>query len=426
MEYKIVTPKNVNFIIKLLERGGFGAFAVGGCVRDALMGREPEDWDITTSAAPMDIKGIFRRTIDTGIQHGTVTVMLDRVGYEVTTYRIDGSYSDGRHPDEVLFTKNLVEDLKRRDFTINAMAYNDRIGIVDEFNGISDLKNKCIKCVGNPVERFTEDALRMIRAVRFAAKLGFDIEENTAAAIKEMAPSIKRVSKERIRVELDKLISSDNPGVLKMIKELDLDKYILDTSVLIGDNGKMYNTIIAVMEKLAPISYFRWSAFMMFEGDKCKEVLRKLKFDNKTINICSKLVENQNYFDGNYAELSKNDKKYVIRRLLVSIGPDVFEEYYMPFMRGLQQAGAFFDDVITAEMLDEIESLYNEIIADGDCIVKEKMALRGNDLKELGVEPGKVMGEVINRMFEEVLRNPGMNDRDKLIEFVEDSKSDSF
>lgn len=433
MEYKIVTPKNVNFIIKLLEQEGYEAFAVGGCVRDALMGRKPEDWDITTSAAPTDIKGIFHRTIDTGLQHGTVTVMLDHVGYEVTTYRIDGSYSDGRHPDQVLFTKNLVEDLKRRDFTINAMAYNDTVGIVDEFDGIGDLGRKLIKCVGNPVERFTEDALRMLRAVRFAAKLGFTIEEGTAKAIKDMAHNIKKVSKERIQSELNKLVMSDNPHILKYIYDLGMDKYILDGSVLIeGDKGcagEYYDNIIKVMEMAEPDHFIRWAAFMMYEGENTRKVLRGLKFDNKTINTCSKMVENIRYFsrfDTKADEVigvsdETSAKKYLIKKLLVDMGTDIFEDYYLPFLKAIVSANVQSSLSmlgIDVCILGEIEELYRQIINDGDCIAKNQMVIKGAELIGMGVESGKVMGEVIDRMFDEILKDPSMNDKDKLIKSI--------
>mgnify|MGYP002747897424 FL=1 len=175
-EFKINIPGSVKLIIDVLENNGYEAFAVGGCVRDTILDREPQDWDITTSALPEQVKELFNRTLDTGIQHGTVTVMIKHVGYEVTTYRIDGEYNDSRHPESVEFTSNLIEDLKRRDFTINAMAYNEREGLVDAFDGINDINNKIIRCVGEPEERFGEDALRILRAVRFSAQLGFDID----------------------------------------------------------------------------------------------------------------------------------------------------------------------------------------------------------------------------------------------------------
>ena len=195
-------PENASFIIQTLEKSGFEAYVVGGCVRDMVLGREPEDWDITTSATPQQVKALFRRTIDTGIQHGTVTVMVGSEGYEVTTYRMDGEYEDHRHPKEVVFTPNLIEDLKRRDFTINALAFNPRTGLVDEFDGLGDLERHCIRCVGVAKERFEEDALRMLRGIRFAGQLQFELEEKTLQAIEEKAPTLTNVSAVRIRTEL--------------------------------------------------------------------------------------------------------------------------------------------------------------------------------------------------------------------------------
>ena len=220
-------PQDVKFIIDNLTEHGYEAYAVGGCVRDTLLSRIPGDWDITTSAKPEQVKAIFSHTIDTGIEHGTVTVMRNHVGYEVTTYRIDGEYEDARHPKEVTFTANLVEDLKRRDFTINAMAYNHQTGLVDEFDGIGDLEQKIIRCVGNPMERFSEDALRMLRAVRFSAQLGCTIEEHTKEAIRQLAPTIAKVSVERITTELVKILISDNPQEIRTAYELGLTKIFL-------------------------------------------------------------------------------------------------------------------------------------------------------------------------------------------------------
>ena len=199
-EFKIDIPKSVKLIIDILEKNGYEAFGVGGCVRDTILDRKPQDWDITTSALPNQVKELFYRTIDTGIQHGTVTVLIKGVGYEVTTYRIDGEYNDSRHPESVEFTADLIEDLKRRDFTINAMAYNPGIGLVDAFDGIGDIEKKEIRCVGNPRERFGEDALRILRAVRFSAQLGFHIEEGTMEAIKELAGTLENISAERIHM----------------------------------------------------------------------------------------------------------------------------------------------------------------------------------------------------------------------------------
>ena len=209
---KIQIPAAAQEIVEKLCEHGYEAYLVGGCVRDMLLGREPGDWDITTSAKPEEVKAVFRRTVDTGIKHGTVTVMMGKEGYEVTTFRIDGDYTDGRHPDSVTFTPDLIEDLKRRDFTINAMAYNRDRGLVDAFGGRKDLEDGVIRCVGAAEERFTEDALRILRAIRFSAQLGFEIEEHTENAIKKIAPNLVHVSRERVQVELTKLLISPLPG----------------------------------------------------------------------------------------------------------------------------------------------------------------------------------------------------------------------
>ena len=224
---KIQLPEHVKQIIHRLQQEGYDAYAVGGCVRDTLLGRCPQDWDITTSARPQVVKSLFSHTIDTGIAHGTVTVMLDHTGYEVTTYRIDGEYEDARHPKTVTFTGNLVEDLKRRDFTINAMAYNDTAGLVDAFDGMGDLKRHVIRCVGIPHDRFGEDALRMLRAVRFAAQLGFSIEEKTRQAVADLADNLQKVSAERIQTEMVKLLTSAHPEEMRTVYELGLSRVFL-------------------------------------------------------------------------------------------------------------------------------------------------------------------------------------------------------
>lgn len=211
---KIILPEKVSAIIRRLQSAGYEAYAVGGCVRDSLLNRVPVDWDITTSARPAEVKALFEHTVDTGIAHGTVTVLIDREGFEVTTYRIDGDYEDSRHPKQVEFTPLLSLDLSRRDFTINAMAYNNEAGIVDLFGGIQDLKNRVIRCVGDPDSRFGEDALRIMRAVRFCAQLGFEIEPTTLSAVASHAFELSRISAERIRVELTKLLLSDHPELL--------------------------------------------------------------------------------------------------------------------------------------------------------------------------------------------------------------------
>ena len=287
---RIDIPEGANKVIEGLEAAGYEAYIVGGCVRDSILGREPGDWDITTSARPQEVKELFRRTIDTGIQHGTVTVMMDRTGYEVTTYRIDGEYEDGRHPKQVEFTSSLIEDLKRRDET----------GIVDEFGGVEDLNAKTIRCVGDPMERFTEDALRILRAIRFSAQLDFTIEEQTWNAIRVIAPNIAKVSKERIQVELTKLLLSDHPEKIREVYETGISPYI-------SENFDSLNWKMAEIPTTLPKEkYVRWAGFLRCanaydvngtlmpqpipsvtevpeSASRAVKILRDLKLDNDTI-----------------------------------------------------------------------------------------------------------------------------------------------
>lgn len=406
----IKIPQNVKLIIDTLEDAGYEAFAVGGCVRDALMGRVPHDWDITTSATPMQVKSLFRRTIDTGIKHGTVTIMIGKEGYEVTTYRIDGDYMDGRHPDKVIFTSNLIEDLKRRDFTINAMAYNDRVGIVDAFDGINDLENKIIRCVREAKERFTEDALRILRALRFSAQLDFNIDEATAVAVKELGENLKLISKERIQTELDKLITSKCPDRIKLVHLYGLNKYIFEGATsLIEDNISLYKNISSIMESLPNNHYLRWAALMHYEAEPAL-VLRKLKFDNITINTCSKLVS--------AAHTPLPENKPALRRMIVKYGREIFDNYLFTYIYSLCIAGLYEHG--SSDHVATVKKIYNEIIADNDCISTKDMAVGGSVLLKEGFESGKKMGEVINYLFERVLDEPHLNNFDTLLMLAKD------
>jgi tRNA nucleotidyltransferase (CCA-adding enzyme) len=398
-------PQNVKLIIDTLEDAGYEAFAVGGCVRDALMGRVPNDWDITTSATPMQVKELFRRTIDTGIKHGTVTIMLGKEGYEVTTYRIDGDYMDGRHPDKVIFTNNLIEDLKRRDFTINAMAYNERVGIVDAFDGINDLENKIIRCVGEATERFTEDALRILRALRFSAQLNFNINEATAVAVKELGKNLGLISKERIQTELDKLITSNCPDRIKLVHLYGLNKFIFEGATSINeDRLSLYENISSIMESLPNNHYLRWAAFMHYEAEP-SVVLRKLKFDNVTINTCSKLVS--------AAHTPLPDNKPALRRMIVKYGKDIFDNHLFTYIHSLCATGLYEHG--SSDHVTLVEKLYKEIISDNDCISTKDMAIGGTVLLKEGIESGKKMGDVINYLFERVLDEPSLNEYDTLL-----------
>ena len=296
-------PYEAEWIIDNIRSHGYEAFIVGGCVRDAVLGRIPGDWDITTSAKPEQVKEIFGKTVDTGLKHGTVTIIKHGKGYEVTTYRIDGEYLDGRHPETVEFTPDLREDLKRRDFTINAMAYSHETGIVDEFEGMEDLKRRVIRCVGCARDRFTEDALRILRAVRFAAQLDFVIEDETYRAIAEIAPNLVHVSKERIQVELTKLLLSDHPEKIWMVEETGIASYVAPGFPEVferelrenePESGSMMQekrndreilkTCWKGVSSLTADKSHRWAGFLRhMKPEEAVKILRGLKLDNDTI-----------------------------------------------------------------------------------------------------------------------------------------------
>ena len=423
-------PEHVNRIIHRLQKEGYDAYAVGGCVRDTLLGREPKDWDITTSARPEIVKSLFSHTIDTGIQHGTVTVMLDHVGYEVTTYRIDGEYEDSRHPKEVIFTGNLVEDLKRRDFTINAMAYNDESGLVDAF------KKGIIRCVGNPHDRFGEDALRMLRAVRFAAQLGFSIEERTKVAVADLAPTLAKVSAERIQMELVKLLTSANPQEMREVYELGLSRVFLpefDRMMETPQHNKhhMYTVgehTIHALEAISEDKVLRLAILLHDvakplcittdeegqdhfkghpqEGAKmAKEILRRLKFDNDTINHVCLFVR---YHDDRPA-LSATS----VRRMMSRIGEENMEGL-LAVKRADTLGQSMYQRREKLAYIDEFEKLYQQIIREQQCVKKSDLALNGRDLIRMGMQPGKQIGAVLDHLFELVLEHPECNTRECL------------
>ena len=291
-------PYEAEWIIDNIRSHGYEAFIVGGCVRDAVLGRIPGDWDITTSAKPEQVKEIFGKTVDTGLKHGTVTIIKHGSGYEVTTYRIDGEYLDGRHPETVEFTPDLREDLKRRDFTINAMAYSHETGIVDEFEGMEDLKRRVIRCVGCAKDRFTEDALRILRAVRFAAQLDFVIEDETYKAISEIAPNLVHVSKERIQVELTKLLLSDHPEKIWMVDATGIAEYVMpgftevfERELESRSSRDPLKECWAGIAALPADKSHRWAGFLRhMTAEQAVKILRGLKLDNDTIGNVKNMI----------------------------------------------------------------------------------------------------------------------------------------
>ena len=391
---RIQLPYEVEWVIGKIRDAGYEAFAVGGCVRDTLLGRTPEDWDVTTSARPEAVKAIFERTVDTGLQHGTVTVLKNRKGYEVTTYRIDGEYHDGRHPDSVEFTPNLLEDLKRRDFTINAMAYSHETGIVDEFGGMEDLKAGIVRCVGRPEDRFTEDALRLLRALRFSAQLGFEIEESTYAAIKTIAPNLAKVSKERVQAELTKLLLSAHPERILLLKETGLSAQIVP-----GFDAVFAPALFSKLSRLPAEKSLRWAGFLLCQSTKQAEaVLKGLKMDNETIGNVSRMIEG--------AKETLPLEKPAVRRAM---------SRYTPY----QLEGALkLKELMGSPVAGEIRRLREEIIRDGDCVSLKDLAVKGRDLLEAGVERGPMVGEILNPLFDLVLLHPEKNDRELILKEV--------
>lgn len=442
----IEIPEKVAQILQKLHENGYEAYAVGGCVRDSILGREPNDWDVTTSASPQQVKALFPRTIDTGIQHGTVTVMDGKDGFEVTTYRIDGAYEDCRHPKEVTFTSNLTEDLKRRDFTINALAYSHETGIVDEFGGMEDLKNGVIRCVGNPMDRFAEDALRMMRAVRFAAQLGFELNEDVKEAIREMADALDMVSAERIQTELVKLMVSPHPHWFRLAYECGITSVIMpefDRIMVQRQNGPHHaystggHTLLALQnipsDKVLRLTMLfhdmgKPDAYTVDENGKdhfrghaaysekvARRIMKRLKFDNDTLNNVCTLVKNHSW----YPELSGKS----VRRCAYQIGgPELFEQFLKVKRADILAQNP---DVIEQKLhyLDEVNHIWSDIRMHGDCLSLKQLAVTGKDLIEQGMEPGPGLGIILQRMLEDVLEYPEHNTREYLMELLETLRS---
>ena len=382
-------PENVKKIAKILSDAGFCAYAVGGCVRDSVLGRAPGDWDMTTSARPEQMLDVFEaagvRTIPTGLKHGTVSVLMDGETYECTTFRIDGEYTDSRHPDKVTFTPNVSDDLKRRDFTVNAMAADplseqSDADIVDLFGGREDLKNKIIRCVGDPEKRFEEDALRILRAVRFAAVLGFEIEENTKKAAAKMRGGLEFVSAERKRVELEKTLVCDNADYgISLLFELGLAEYI-------------HNDIkkpCVDFESLPKSFTLRLAA--LFGADSIPE-LASLKLsreqESQIKRFChtSRQMTNQNATDEN------------ARRALC-------------LMRECAEGWA---------LLRNNEPLAKAITKErknNACVTIAQLAVGGNDLMMAGVAPIE-RASVLNMLLDAVIKNPSLNNRDTLMSMI--------
>ncbi len=430
-------PEAVGEIVRRLEEAGYEAYAVGGCVRDSLLGRAPSDWDITTSARPEEVKRLFKRTVDTGLAHGTVTVLWQGSGYEVTTYRVDGEYEDGRHPKEVAFTGELREDLGRRDFTVNAMAYNEKKGLVDIFGGQKDLEEGVIRCVGEADERFGEDALRIMRAVRFSAQLGFSIEKKTGEAIRRHAACLEKVSAERIQVELTKLVTSPHPDYLRIAWETGITRVILpefDRLMELPQNNPHHcycvgeHTLHAM--KASPADKCLRLALLYHDFGKAechtrdekgidhfyghakagsemaRRVLKRLRYDNDTTDRVCALVYWHDY------RIEPDIR--AVRRAVSRVGPELFP-LLLQVKRADLEAQSDYRRQEKLDWLMRLERLAGQIREQGDCLTLKDLAVDGRDLMAAGQKPGPGLGRTLQALLQMVLDDPSRNTKEYLL-----------
>jgi tRNA nucleotidyltransferase (CCA-adding enzyme) len=441
MKFDIQIPKDAESIINRLNEHGYEAYVVGGCVRDSILGRTPNDWDICTSATPDKVMEIFadQEVIPTGLQHGTVTVVINHTPYECTTFRIDGDYSDSRRPDKVEFTTDIVKDLSRRDFTINAMAYNPKMGLVDPFGGAEDIRAKIIRCVGDAKDRFTEDALRILRAVRFAAQLDFCIDSSTDNAIELLHKNLENISIERITSELNKMIVCPSfyrqmlcreflfTSIIPELKEcVSYNQYnpyhaydlymhiafavrfgnrdiVTELALLLHDIGKPR---CQVFDELGVAHYYEHAKISATLAD---ERLKAMKYDNDTR---KKVVELISYHDATFDDVPKHIKKWLnkigeeqFRRLLEVRYADIFAQNAMSMSQRLSY-------------IDRIRERLDEVLASEQCFQLKDLAVNGNDLMKIGIPKGKEIGNTLKWLLDMVINEEAQNDKNELLNLV--------
>jgi tRNA nucleotidyltransferase (CCA-adding enzyme) len=430
-------PKKVEFIINKIYENGHEAFIVGGCVRDSILGIEPNDYDITTDAKPNQIIEIFKeyKIINNGIKHGTVGVIIDKDVYEITTYRIESEYEDNRRPREVKFTSSIVEDLKRRDFTINSIAYNYKRGLIDEFEGVNDIHKKVIKTVGDPDERFNEDGLRIIRAIRFSSKLGFNIENKTLKSIYKNADIVKKISKERITEEVNKIILSEKPGQLILLYKTNIFQ---ELGIYYDLNRNEYNVFEKQLdiltkcsknleERLLTLEYLISNKEIMEISNKenenikyykeniqSKNIVNKLKYSKCITNHCNKLIE--------YMFMDENDIDLItIKKILNKIGSDNLKQvfnlkkiyYKYNYKNNINKK----DFKIKYHLLDNYINQIIELEKNKECYSIKDLDINGKIIEQLGYK-GKDVGNKLNYLLEEVIKNPYLNKRENLIKLL--------
>ena len=444
-------PKGCKELINILHSNGYEAFLCGGAVRDSILGRPIHDYDITTSATPDEMMEVFKdkRIIETGLQHGTITILIDGEGYECTTYRIDGNYSDSRRPDSVTFTRSLKEDLKRRDFTINAMAYNDEVGLVDPFNGMEDIKYHKIRCVGRAEDRFSEDALRILRAIRFASQLGFVLEPDTDWNISKMYKNLENISIERINSEFCKIAASSDFCVQMVLYHEVFSLFIPEIKDMFGfqQNNPYHiydvwnHTVHAVQayecdcepdlnprDLITSLAVFfhdigkphcyqdgedgvrHFKGHGRVSADMTNKIMKRLRFDNDTR---EKVVELVYYHDATF----EVGKKYV-KRWLNKIGEEQFRRL-LNVRRADIKAQADINQETRLQKIDNIGYILEEVLQDDECFSLKDLAVNGKDVITIGYKPGKEIGEVLNNLLDSVISGEYINEKEKLLEIAE-------
>jgi len=435
----ISVPENVRHIMDVLRENGHQAYIVGGCIRDCMTGSEPGDWDIATDALPQRVKQLFSRTADTGIKHGTVTVLLDGTGYEVTTYRVDGEYHDFRKPESVSFTSSIAEDLSRRDFTVNAMAYNPAEGLIDLFGGMEDINARIIRTVGDPDKRFSEDALRMLRAVRFSAQLGFAIEKSTLASIINNHQLIENISAERIRDELTKILLSDNPLCFSLLRDTQLIGYTLpefEPCFRTKQNNPYhaYNVAEHTLRSVSNIEknkVLRWAMLFHDIGKPgvrttdekgidhfynhqqlsvklARTAMLRLRFDNRSMDRILLLVKCH--------DMHIKAEPRSVRKAMSRLG-DAFEDLLKVIEADKKaQSPSLLKE--RNEKFRELWEIYRDVREKSQCTSLKELAVGGDDLIALGIRPGKEIKELLNGLLEKVIEKPELNDRDILLKLL--------
>lgn len=415
---KINLPENVKYILHTLNNNGYEAYVVGGCVRDAVIDREPHDWDITTSAKPQEVMEVFKNfdVIPTGLEHGTVTVIIDdEFKTEITTFRLDGKYSDGRRPDNVEFTSDIVEDLKRRDFTINAMAYNDEDGLIDPFNGRKDIKDKIIRCVGNPYDRFNEDGLRILRAIRFAAKLEFDIDDATSDAIHELRHLLDNISKERIQGELCKILSSYNCGCKLLARYNDVIKMFVNIRINFSHRLIMSNFGSLPSDEIGDDVITRLALLFdraCYDSKFTYSNLKELKFSNEIIGYTTQLIS----YCGVDIPTNKPEIKLLMNKL---------NNKQMRRLIFLKKCMASLTEKSSPSIVQNIlksETLFNEVLNNNECYNLKQLAVNGDDLIEFGLPQGKHIGELLDYLLNLVIMGDIENKKEKLLKYIKENK----